>query len=198
MKQYPIEYVCFHVLGSGESTEEFSECINLDAALKKAKDDIKNKRWCKSVLFKNRDLLVEFITDGIYERSGCLEVKNLKNNSYYKHHIRDFLAVPLGQIDRGNIEVNLKCYWELSRLWSSDKNIIKSFLKYAESDYNNIADFMYDHCKFRKEWMDILRKYYGDFANMLDEEIREWCTDYFGGYYRIDFGEIFAEDYGSS
>ncbi|MCI7767790.1 MAG: hypothetical protein MSJ26_07425 [Oscillospiraceae bacterium] len=187
MTDYPVDYCCIYRLNTGETVEEIISCINRDAALKKAKYDVRNKLYCESVFFCDKDLSVTFTLDCFGERSGVLKINDKKHGVFYNNQIRNFFVIPLGQIDRGNIEVNLKCYWELSRLWSSDKNIIKSFLKYAESDYNNIADFMYDHCKFRKEWMDILRKYYGDFANMLDEEIREWCTDYFGGYYRIDF-----------
>ena len=81
----------------------------------------------------------------------------------------------------------LECYEELSKLWNTDQNIKNVFLDLAESEYDNIADFMADHCRFGAEWATIMRKYYGDFDPVLDAHMICWCQSYFDGFYRRDF-----------
>lgn len=185
-KDYPVGYCCSYRVGSGETVEDFLQCIDREAALEKAKDDVKNKEWCEDIFITDNEENIQFTPDNFGEVSGKLEVTVKPFGITHSHHIDNFLNIPLGQIDHANHEVFLECYKELAALWNTDPTIKNAFIVMAEKEYDNIADFMAEHCNFSEQWAAILQKHYGDY-NALDENIMLWCQRYFGGFYRRDF-----------
>lgn len=186
MNEYPVSYCCSYRLGSGETVEDFLQCIDRAAALEKAQNDVRNKPLCESVFFMDDDISVKFTLDNFEEVSGKMELKNRRLGITHSYHTEDFCAFPLGQIDHANRQVFLDCFAELSALWDTDPSIKNAFLILSETDYDNIMDFIVTHCKFSGETDGILRRYYGSF-HMLEDHKQCWCTRYFGGYYRRDF-----------
>lgn len=172
----------------GETVEDILKFVDRESALERAKDDVKNKLWCEAVYIEDQEEIFRFTLDNFERVSGKLESTVKAFGITHSRHIDDFCAIPLGQIEPANRKVFLACYDELSALWNSDRSIKNAFLILAESEYDNIADFMADHCSFGDEWAAIMRKYYGDFAPMLDAHLIDWCNKYFGGFYRRDFG----------
>lgn len=186
MNDYPVSYCCSYRLGSGETVEDFLQCIDLAAALEKAQNDVRNKPLCESVFFMDDDISVKFTLDDYEEVSGKYELKARRLGISHSYHIDDFCAIPLGQIDHANRQVFLNCYKELAALWDTDPSIKNAFLVLAENDYDNIMDFIGTHCNFNNKMDVILREFYGSFRSLEDHK-QGWCERYFGGFFRRDF-----------
>ena len=186
MNDYPVSYCCSYRLGSGETVEDFLQCIDLAAALEKAQNDVRNKPLCESVFFMDDNISVKFTLDDFEEVSGELELTNRRLGISHSYHIDDFCAIPLGQFDHANHQVFLDCYEELAALWNTDPSIKNAFLILAENDYDSIWDFIGKHCKFGSGMGTILRRYYGSF-HILGDHKKLWCERYFGGFFRRDF-----------
>lgn len=107
-KDYPVGYCCSYRVGSGETVEDFLQCIDREAALEKAKDDVKNKEWCEYIFITDNEENIKFTPDNFGEVSGKLEVTVKAFGITHSHHITDFLTLRLGEHnDRNNCSITL-------------------------------------------------------------------------------------------
>ena len=115
-KDYTVGYCCSYRVGSGETVEDFLQCIGCEVALEKAKDDVKNKKWCEYIFITDDEENIKFTPDNFEEVSGKLDVTVQAFGITHSHHIDNFLTVPLGQIDHANKKVFLECFGTVSTL----------------------------------------------------------------------------------
>ena len=192
MRDFPIEYCCSYRLGSGETTEDFYCCADIEAAYEKAKDDIKNKPLCEEIFFADHIQTIRYRLDNFESESGRLEIGDKRSGIACSRHVGSFAdTLPLGQIDHSNRRVFDECGRELFAFFDGHKSIKDTFLVLEDNDYCNIFDHITETLKLGDAVSGIVRKHYGDFERVISERYAEhmalWCRDYFGGFFRYEF-----------
>lgn len=182
---YPVTYICRFKETWEEERSENYHCIDRAAALQQAKEDFQKRQFVDSIEFYDNELKFSFVPDDAIHSSGSISVM-FSNDYGWSEHVDNFFDVPLGQIDHADKQTCLRCYTEIARVWKEFDYLKNAFLRFADSENDNIISFIHEYSDTAELTEPIIKKYYGDF-DMLDQQIMLWSQMYWGGFFRKDF-----------
>lgn len=109
---YPVEYICSFTEPWGEPNFDCVRCVDRQAALQKAKADLKKYPYIESIEFSDNELKMTFVPDLPDLRCGTITVSFGEDS--WTEHTDDFGDVPIGQIDHADKKTCMDCYHEIA------------------------------------------------------------------------------------